>query len=262
VDYLRVSDLDGAFDQLRVFTFSEAMLHRIAVYLFVGTPVAITLVALEYSRVRWLQGLMNQRLGTSRAARSVWWLEQYLRTVMVMLTLILMIGPCHLELPVAHYLCAGAALFCGATGMCLYLIATADLGSLIRRGTEDQQLLAWTDRVQNCVRPVLKAILLLHVLALLAGAWKSESLGDDGSALLFGVLETSLILGYQLFQAVFVVDDVMVGWKPGPSSTLGTQQGSGDALRLQPRRERSGSRRSLVAKACDDSGVCDKLLGS
>ena len=33
-----------------------------------------------------------------------------------------------------------------------------------------------------------------------------------------------------MIEAVFVVDDVMVGWKPGPSSTLGTQQGSGKEI--------------------------------
>jgi len=227
------------------------MLQHIAVYLVVGTPVAITLLALERSRVRWLQGLMARRLGASGAARSVWWLEWYLRTVTVMLVLILMIGPCHLELPFAHYLCAGSALFCGALGMSLYLVATSDLEALA--DAEDQQLLAWTGRQRRCVRPVLKAVLLLHVLAGAAGAWKSESLGDDGSALLFGVLETSLILGYQLFQAVFVVDDMMVDWSPRPLSAPGAQHSAG---------KRASPRRSPIVKAYDDSGVCDKLLGS
>ncbi|CAK0881820.1 unnamed protein product, partial [Prorocentrum cordatum] len=61
-DYLRRLDFDPAFEYLRGFTFSEAMLGYLNLYLLVGAPVAVVLAVLEHGRVRWLQALAVERL--------------------------------------------------------------------------------------------------------------------------------------------------------------------------------------------------------
>lgn len=209
-EYLRLWDLDPAFEHLRLFTFSEAMLENLKVYVAVGTPVAVVIFALERDRIRWLQGLLLESLPQGQAGRAKRWLELYLWALGLTLLFILSIGPFHLELPRAHYLCTACALTCGSASMGLYLGAPVDLSAVAAAAGED--IGAWTLR-QRWVRPVLKLVLGLHVVALMAGAWKAHNLQDDCAALLFGVLETALILGYQLFQGVFVVDDVMVSLK-------------------------------------------------
>jgi len=210
-DYIR-ADLDAAFEHLRLLTFSDAMLRHLHVYLVVGTPVALVLFVLERDRIRWLQALAEARLPPQEAARASWWLRLYLQVVSVMLVLILAIAPFHLGLPRMHYLIAGSALCLGLVSVCAYLNALHILDALLAQDSEQNgELAAWTWRVRHCVRPALKFIVVIHVLAGISAVVKAESLGDDRSALAFGIMETLVVLGYQLYQGVFIVDDMMVG---------------------------------------------------
>lgn len=211
-DYVRAFDLEVAFEHLRLLTFSDAMLQNLHVYLIVGTPVAIVLFVLERDRVRWLQALAEARLPVEEAGRASWWLRVYLQAVSLMLILTLAIAPFHLGLPRAHYLAAGSALCLGMVSVCAYLTALRILDALMAQdGEQDGELVAWTWRTRHCVRPALMLVVVIHALAFIAAVVKAESLGDDRSALAFGILETLVVLGYQLYQGVFVVDDMMVG---------------------------------------------------
>jgi len=224
-DYLRTWELDVAFEHLRLLTFSDAMLQNLHVYLLVGTPVAATIFVLERDRVRWLQALADARLPGEQARRASWWLKLYLRMVSMLLVMILSIAPFHLGMPRAHYICTACALFFGSTSIFTYLTALGHLDSVLAAtsGEEDGDLVAWTRRVRRWVRPALKLVFCLHFVAAAAGALKAESLGDDRSALAFGILETLLVLGYQLFQGVFVVDDMVVGRAVFSSATAHTK---------------------------------------
>mmetsp|Transcript_87514 Transcript_87514/g.220193 ORF Transcript_87514/g.220193 Transcript_87514/m.220193 type:complete len:326 (+) Transcript_87514:89-1066(+) len=207
-DYLWHWDLDPVFEQLRLFTFSQAMLDNLSLYMIVGTPVSVVYFTLERDRIRWLQALLRQTLPDVQTRHANWWLDRYLVVFATLLVCILLLGPLHLELPCAHYCCAFCAIFLGFLSISIYLAAPIDLVALEQSGNAEAA--AWASRARRVVRPALKFVLALHALALGAAVWKAESLGDDRSALLFGVLETALVLGYQLFAGVFVVDDAMV----------------------------------------------------
>lgn len=213
-DYLRIQELDTAFEHLRLLTFSDAMLRYLDVYLIVGTPVAVMLYVLERDRIQWLEALAQARLPAREAGRASWWLHFYRRVVSVMLLLILAIAPFHLGLPRLHYSVTACALSAGMLSIYAYLTALQILDVESCEG--EDELAIWTRRARCWVRPALKLVISLHVLAFAAAVLKAESLGDDRSALAFGILETLVVLGYQLYQGVFIVDDMMVG-RPVPA---------------------------------------------
>jgi len=72
-----------------------------------------------------------------------------------------------------------------------------------------------------------------------------------------------VILGYQLFQGVFVVDDVIVGWRPRPA--LGTQ-GPGKKGSPPKANEQSPGASDKLLDSCEadqqSPDVSDELLGS
>lgn len=203
-DYLL--EMDPAFEHLRMFTFSEAMLENLKLFLVIGAPVAAVVLTLERIRVRRLQSLCAESLPSQKAHQAQVLLERYFRLLSVMFLFILLLVPFHLEMPWAHYATAGSGIVCGFASIWLYLAATAELSMVTASSSSD--VVAWV-AAQRSVRPVLKFLLILHGIVLATVAWKAESLGDDWPALVFGVFETLLILGYQLFQGVFVWDDVM-----------------------------------------------------
>mmetsp|Transcript_99799 Transcript_99799/g.316792 ORF Transcript_99799/g.316792 Transcript_99799/m.316792 type:complete len:308 (-) Transcript_99799:16-939(-) len=215
-DCLRLQGWDSALEHLRLFSFSDAMSQNLTVYLLVGAPVAVIFFILEWDRVRWLQSLVLECLPPEQGRRAARWLEAYLCSITLTLAFVLSLARFHLELPKAHYLCAGCAFLCGSLSACIYLAVPVDFSSMAARAGADAGLVEWAPRVQRWVRPSLKLVLGLHVVATLAGIWKAQSLGDERAALTFGVLETAVVLGYQLFLAVFVIDDIMVGCKVVP----------------------------------------------
>eukprot|EP00411_Alexandrium_monilatum_P017809 CAMPEP_0175254512 /NCGR_PEP_ID=MMETSP0093-20121207/37229_1 /TAXON_ID=311494 /ORGANISM="Alexandrium monilatum, Strain CCMP3105" /LENGTH=323 /DNA_ID=CAMNT_0016548835 /DNA_START=38 /DNA_END=1009 /DNA_ORIENTATION=- len=227
-DYLRTWELEPAFEHLRLLTFSEAMLQNLHVYMIVGTPVAVTLFVLERDRVRWLQDLAEARLPPDEAGCASWWLRSYLNAVSLLLALILAIGPFHLGLPRAHYLITAMALSLGVVSICFYLTALHAFEDLLD-SEQGGEFAAWTFRVRCWVRPALKLVIILHILAGAAAVLKAESLHDDLSALIFGILETMVVLGYQLYQGVFVVDDIMVG-RVVPASRVTPEHRGQEAL--------------------------------
>lgn len=203
-DYL--TELDPAFEHLRMFTFSEAILENLRVYLIIGSPVAIVILTCERNRVRWLQSLCAESLPSQQAQQAKKWLECYLRLTGVMFMLILLIAPFHLDMPRAHYTVAAGAISSGFGSICMYLAATRDLAAVT--SSNNAELVAWV-AAQRWVRPVLAFVLALHGVAGVTAVWKAETVGDDWPALAFGIFETLLVLGYQLFQGVFVLDDIM-----------------------------------------------------
>lgn len=214
---LAAGDVDAVFDALKALTFSEAMLNQIGLYMVVGTPVAIALYILEKGRVRWLQSIIQTCMPASIAAGAVQRLELYLWAVFVTFCFILAIGPFHLERPRAHYLCATCAITSGCLHMAIYLTLPLDFAMLAARiRAMDQSetgthLAIWADRVQSRVRPTLQFVLGFHILVVAAGLWKASAIEDDMRALVFGICETVLIIFYQFEQAVFIVDDSVVG---------------------------------------------------
>ncbi|CAK0881819.1 unnamed protein product [Prorocentrum cordatum] len=89
------------------------------------------------------------------------------------------------------------------------LLAPLDIGALAQSGGRPA-FAAWS-AAAGWVRPCVKVVLVVHLMAVVAGAWKAENLGNDTRALLFGIVETAVVLGYQVFQGVMVVDDLMMG---------------------------------------------------
>jgi hypothetical protein len=217
VDYLRHGEIDPVFDYLRPFTFSDAMLQNLNVFILIGTPVALVYFILEFRRIRWLQTLVRQLMPSENGKRSSSWLEAYLWTVSASFVFVLLLSIFHIDLPRGHYIVAGCAFSCCLASICMYLYATLDLAALVDRHVEKDLMnrrydfSLWASRVQTWVRPTLKFVVLLHVAAFVAGIWKIQRLEDQRAALLFGVLETAVIFGYQIFLAAFAVDDVMIG---------------------------------------------------
>lgn len=101
----------------------------------------------------------------------------------------------------------------------MYLYAPLGLTSLVFKAVDgdvanassESEFSQWASRVQTLVRPTLKFVVLLHIAAFIAGIWKIQRLEDNRAAVVFGVLETSVVFGYQVFLAVFALDDVMIG---------------------------------------------------
>jgi len=223
-DYIWLWELEPAFEHLRVLSFSDAMLKNLDIYMLVGTPVAVVFVTLEYKRIRWLQSLVMQCPAGSQGKRAELWLEAYLWSLSAGLLSVLLLSYFHLDLPCAHYACAASAFgFCFAS-VFIYLLAPIDFPTLVAQAEsdanlqdgdsadrEDRDFAFWALWLQRLVWPSLKVVLFLHIAAVVAGIWKIQYLEDNVAALVFGIFETSVIVGYQLFLAVFAVDDAMVG---------------------------------------------------
>eukprot|EP00405_Crypthecodinium_cohnii_P018154 CAMPEP_0206459424 /NCGR_PEP_ID=MMETSP0324_2-20121206/24164_1 /ASSEMBLY_ACC=CAM_ASM_000836 /TAXON_ID=2866 /ORGANISM="Crypthecodinium cohnii, Strain Seligo" /LENGTH=323 /DNA_ID=CAMNT_0053930965 /DNA_START=140 /DNA_END=1111 /DNA_ORIENTATION=+ len=208
-DYLKTWDLDPVFNHLRLFTFSEAMLENLEVYMIVGTPVALSLFFLELQRTRWLDEVIGRALPGAGSSWMRMLLNAYMASFGITLSFILAIGPFHLELPRAHYICAFLAIGFGCFSLILYLLATKDLNPLLASG--DVEAMAWAAQTHDIVRPVLKCVAALHILVFVSATWKAESLADDRAALAFGIVETSLVLAYQVFGGIFFMDDMLMG---------------------------------------------------
>merc|ERR1719410_559715 len=153
VDYVWVWELDTAFQHLRAFTFSEAMLHKLDLYLAVGAPVAVLYFGLERNRIRWLQGLVQQsNLPLEKARLLIWGLELYLWMVFCDYIFIMLLAPFHLGLPRAHYVCAGCAFTLGIVSLSAYLWVSAELVA-VAKASGDAVRKTWASCAQNRVRP-------------------------------------------------------------------------------------------------------------
>jgi len=269
-DYLSAGDFDSAFEGLKSFTFSLAMLDRLCLFFVVGAPVALIFLALERDRVRWIQALVSKHLPAEQARSAVRCLELYLWSLGSMFAFIMLLVPFHLDKPWAHYATAACALTLGFSSICLYLVAPIDVDRLTVSGSSEFTL--WASRQHSVVRPLLKCQAFLHVLLLASAVWKGENMGDDRAALLFGVLETLVIVGYQLVQGIFVCDDAIVGTKlPSPSVPVASEGESTMPSRHSLRGNRLG-RRSLrsavdhrsksLGAALQHAPAVDRLMGA
>merc|ERR1719379_2715592 len=122
----------------------------------------------------------------------------------------------HLELPCLHYMCAGLSFGAAFSSICIYVSAPIDFEFLAKQADSTMKVQAqgqdagfrtWTSQQHKYLWPVLRLALGLHFAALAAGMLKMQRLDDNRIALMFGIFETAVILGYQLFLASFAVDD-------------------------------------------------------
>jgi hypothetical protein len=171
--------------------------------------------------------------------RALVWLEAYLWIVSSSFLFVLLLGYYHLDLPRGHYIVAATAFSCQFTGQLIYLYAPLDYKSLAAKAAKsdvvgisghETEFSLWAARVQTWVLPCLKFVMFLQIAATLAGMWKAQALEDSRAALLFGVLETSVIFAYQVFIAAFAVDDIMMGKSQKP--LLGQKFGLGQMVTL------------------------------
>lgn len=240
-DYIWLWELEPAFEYLRVLSFSDAMLTKLNIYMLVGTPVGVVFFILERSRIRWLQRLVAQCPSSCRTKHAAIWLEAYLWTLSAGLLSVLLLSVCHLDLPRAHYLCAACAFGSCFASVCIYLFAPIDFSALAAQvepaADHDGDFAIWVSWLQKLVWPALKVVLVLHLAALVAGFWKISRLEDRVAALIFGIVETSVIVGYQFFLAVFAVDDAMVG-RSLPVKQKQGQKDEGSVQQVQSRIEK------------------------
>lgn len=215
VDLVARWEIDVVLEHLKNFTFSHAMLYKLNLYVFVGTFAAIIMATLETHRIKWLQALVLKELGAEQGrsvARSLgafMWIERGL------LCSVLFLAPFHVDMPLAHYLVAAVCFSLAFVVTVFYKVIARNVEGLA--GGSAGALGAWSQRTQRWVVPVLNLQLLLFVVTGVSGVLKVAMLGDNLAALLFGVLETVVILSMQLFIGCFVVDDMARSASDAPS---------------------------------------------
>lgn len=235
-DYLWIGEVEAVFEHLRPLTFSDAMLQNLNMFMIVGVPVTAVYTLLEHKRIRWLQDLVLECMPSDQGKRASMWLEAYLWTVSTAFVFVLLLAVAHIERPHSHYICAGSAFSCALGSIFIYLLAPLDLchspaqASGKKQTDSETEFELFTTRNQTLVRPVLKAVVAVHVAAGIAGAWKMQRLEDSRAALAFGITETAVIFGYQIFLAVFAVDDATVRQEKLSGSNVPEQLVKGPSL--------------------------------
>jgi len=213
VDLVARWEIDVVLEHLKNFTFSHAMLYNLNLYAFVGTFAAIIMATLETDRIKWLQALVLKELGAegrsvARSLGAFMWIERGL------LCSVLFLAPFHVDMPLAHYLVAAVCFSLAFVVTVFYKVIARNVEGLAGGSAA---LDAWSQRTQRWVVPVLNLQLLLFVVTGASGVLKVAMLGDNLAALLFGVLETVVILSMQLFVGCFAVDDMARSASDAPS---------------------------------------------
>ncbi|CAK0811101.1 unnamed protein product [Prorocentrum cordatum] len=204
-DYIWARNFDAAFKHLRLFSFSAAMLPSLDVYLFLGVPGSVVHLVLERDRVTWLQSFLKLRTPCCSAHRAARWLEMYYWSLVLGSLSFLMLARVHIDMSWPHYFCSASGLLFTTTALCLYLVMPFQVALVGADGCSE-----WLAQAKRWVFPSLWLVLGLTAMCFASALWKCERLGDDRPSLVFGVLETITITGYQLVLGVFVVDDRMM----------------------------------------------------
>lgn len=180
------------------------MLPHLDLYMLVGLPSCIVHIILERDRITWLEALVLRRLPFEEAQRVIRWLELYFWSLVVGTLGFGFLIRIHIDIALPHYICSFTGLAGVTLAMAVYLVAPIDFDAL-GKGCDDGE--AWASQVQRWVKTMLRLVLALTALCFASALWKCEGLGDDRRSLVFGVLETATIVGYQFVLGAMVVDD-------------------------------------------------------
>jgi len=196
------------------FTFSLAMLPMLKLWTCVSIPTAAVLFALESERVCRLKQLFEAEVDASIAGGLKRMLDRYLGLIKFTFVSIMFLSVFHLERPRGHYLCAVASLGGGFCMISQYLRVLAAVARVCKCSEAVGARLRGKAKSMQGHARVATLVLALHLFLAGAAVWKVANLGDDLRALIFGVVEVAVILGYQGFMAAFAFDDIVANRAP------------------------------------------------
>merc|ERR1712129_112211 len=209
--YLWLGNLGAGFEHLKHFSLSGAMLPHSKLYTYGLAPVMMLQMYLEWYRIKHLRMLVRDQMPCSQAVYVSRCLDCYLKCLFVGFPAFLALGHFHIDRTLPHYLLAGTGLVCVTSAFCIYIALPLDSQVLVRWSGQEKVLKTWAFQVKSVEIPACKAVMVLTILCMMSAAWKTNYLGDDLRSLAFGVLETIVILGYQVVMALFAIDERMIG---------------------------------------------------
>jgi len=224
--YIWHGNLEAGFEHLKHFSLSSAMLPYSNLYTYGLLPGMLIQLHLERHRIKHLNELVREQMPRNQAARLTRCLDRYLTCLFVGFPAFLALGHFHIDRTWPHYLLAGIGLACSSSAFYIYSFLPLDWSLLARWSGQDKLLKTWAIQVQSVEIPACKSVLVLTVLCMLSAAWKTAYLGDDLRSLAFGVLETLVIIAYQVVLGVFNIDEKMIEARSrrSPSNNLTKQQ--------------------------------------
>eukprot|EP00929_Paragymnodinium_shiwhaense_P020692 TRINITY_DN13701_c0_g2_i1.p1 TRINITY_DN13701_c0_g2~~TRINITY_DN13701_c0_g2_i1.p1 ORF type:complete len:314 (+),score=55.02 TRINITY_DN13701_c0_g2_i1:100-1041(+) len=192
------------------YTFSDAMMRgrNLEIFAAIGTCVSVTYIKLESDRVKYLRALLvaeRRRASDERLVdASLLVLDIFSWLTSFVYLLVLSLAPFHLGRPFAHYVVAGCCWTTMFTAISLYIGLPLQF-----EGTDSHgELAAWAAR-RRPLLPTMWGLLGVHIVTGWVGMLHVAT-RTDSTGLLFGLFEVSLILCYQVFVAIFCVDDDFV----------------------------------------------------
>lgn len=213
-DYFLSGHFDEGLAHLKDFTFSAAMLLHGRLYTLTLALAAAVQLPLEHDRIRWLQQLFTRDMRPDDAMHVCKWLDVYLYGLGLGYLAFLTLGYFDIDTPLLHYFFSGLGLL--STTSAMYAHSTVPCMPSVEatpRNNDDCELAKWTIRAKRITRPCLHLIMCLTVICIISAMWKCEKLGDDWRSLIFGLLETMVIVAYQLGVGISAADDSMVDSK-------------------------------------------------
>jgi hypothetical protein len=214
-------------DCLRRFTYSDSMVRGNNLFWFtiVGSFAAAVYVWAEHRRTQSLKySLENQRSaldshGASKLEFSIKCLTLYKATSLSSYVFVLGLAYCHIDRPLLHYPLAGTMFLFMSVAMSSYMLMPLDFGV----DTTDE-VRTWSRRRQKLL-PWMRLLCAVQVATLLAGIFRvfavvSVATWSNTSGRIFGILEVSVILGFQIWVMLFTSDDVHMAGAPGVLQSL------------------------------------------
>lgn len=186
------------------------MLPYSNLYTYGLAPGMMLQLYLEWYRILHLRMLVREQMPCIQARYVSRWLDCYLKCLFVGLPAFLALGHFNIDRTLPHYLLAGTGLFCVTSALCIYVALPLDLPRLAHWNGQEKLLKTWAFQVKRIEIPACKALIVLTILCMMSAAWKTNYLGDDLRSLAFGVLETVVIIGYQVVMALFAIDEQMI----------------------------------------------------
>jgi len=203
---------------LRLYTFSDSMIrgNNLVWFSVVGTMAAVVYIWVERRRIESLEAdlkvqlaLMAPKEDTAKVRWSLQCLMAYKLSILSGFVFVLLLVPCHIDRPELHYPLAGALFALMAVAMTSYLWMPLDFGP-----AATTSIRAWNERRCRTISWV-RLLCFVQVAALFAGITRitaviTASEWSSISGRLFGLLEVAVILGYQIFVALFAFDDIHI----------------------------------------------------
>jgi len=152
---------------------------------------------------------MAPKEDTAKVRWSLQCLMAYKLSILSGFVFVLFLVPCHIDRPELHYPLAGALFSLMAVAMTSYLWMPLDFGP-----AATTSIRAWNERRCRTISWV-RLLCFVQVAALFAGITRITALitASEWSSIsgrLFGLLEVAVILGYQIFVALFAFDDIHI----------------------------------------------------